>query len=78
MHNTLHRSFESAIDLNILYIFKFSCFIKKSDVGEMVHRIVMHICFPFQMVGNLQIIMLLLFTFALPVNPIDPSKKVFD
>lgn len=50
----------------------------KSNVGEMVHRIVIHISFPFQMVGNLQTIMFLLYAFVLPVNPIDSGKKVFD
>lgn len=44
----------------------------------MVRRLVLHISFSFQMVGNLEIIMLLLFTFVLPVNPIDVGKKVFD
>lgn len=42
----------------------------------MVRRLELHISFSFQMVGNLQIIMLLLFTFVLPVNPIDLGKKL--
>lgn len=51
-------------------------FYSNSKVGEMVHTIVIHISFLCQMFGNLQTIMLLLYTFVLPANPIDPGKKV--
>lgn len=49
-----------------------------SIVRGMIQRLVIHFCFLFQMVGNLQTILFFLYTFVLPVDLIDPGKKVFD
>lgn len=49
-----------------------------SNVTNMVHELVIQISFPFQMVAHQQIIMFLLYIFVLPVDLIDPGKKLFD
>lgn len=70
VHVCIKLHFNTMLILLMLY--------SNSNVRNVVHGYVVHISFSFQMVEHLQIIMFLLYTFVLPVDLIDPGKKIFD